>query len=799
MMYSKKKKGFSLAELLISLLIISIVLAAAIPTVTKRNAAGSEKIWHWSAHNNSVYSAVGSNQSVIIGSESSPFNDRKDSGTYFSSFFQDSDVYDNPDSFSDYFTTAGDKLVLFKKSLTAEGGQSISNMVNSHISFYTLRYAQDATTGDIHYAGRLAADKYNLALGIASLQSFNTTEAGTTSEGTIGGYNTALGHHSLTYNSVGLYNTAVGEKTLTRNKIGHHNTALGYSALMSMNEVDLGTGEDDSDVSENTAIGSLALRDNAKGKGNTAVGFLSQLGGTEGSYNTAIGNASCSYIKGDYNVCLGYAAGSKYPNETELDYSLNFGVSRDADDPNLDEAATHPTKYDTPLVTGVLQAYMDGSNLVDKSFQVNTKKFSVNTFDGNNPAFTVTTYTGDDGKYNGFRADLSEAPIKSKGIIDFDLLKSFEASDNKSLRLTFGGYGTTTDDMETHILSYNPNVYNSYNMSAGDSAYRDIRFNDMLKMDFTAGDASSNTPRRVDISSEGGAASGRPLADLTFNRDALLIDNNSYIGMLDKSGYPDMEVYRYENGCNANTEYCRAVNVTSGFGNAKFEHSMNLVGSNVSIIATGTSSHAAVNDKDVYIEAKENVKVKAGNGSWITFDGDIIINKGAAYGGVTNHIRITDGEIYLNKDGYQIGIAQKIRQLEDDMHTYHSDIRLKDVSGDSKAGLKEINALEVKNYTYKKDKKKTPHVGVIAQQLQKIFPNSVFEDEDGYLKIRTEEIFYAMVNSIKELFAMVQDLTAKVTGLDKRITELEQQNKLLKEQNEAFEKRLAKLEKQATK
>ena len=126
-----------------------------------------------------------------------------------------------------------------------------------------------------------------------------------------------------------------------------------------------------------------------------------------------------------------------------------------------------------------------------------------------------------------------------------------------------------------------------------------------------------------------------------------------------------------------------------------------------------------------------------------------------------------------------------------------SDIRLKDVAGDSTIGLDEINALEVKNFTFKNDKEKTPHVGVIAQQLQKVFPNSVFEDKkSGYLKIKTEEIFYAMVNSIKELLAQIQDLTAKITGLDKRITELEKQNQLLLEQNKAFEKRLEKLEKQ---
>ena len=123
-----------------------------------------------------------------------------------------------------------------------------------------------------------------------------------------------------------------------------------------------------------------------------------------------------------------------------------------------------------------------------------------------------------------------------------------------------------------------------------------------------------------------------------------------------------------------------------------------------------------------------------------------------------------------------------------------SDVRLKNISGDSTAGLAEINKIEVKNYTYKKDEKKTPHVGVIAQQLQKVFPNSVFKGEDGFLRIRTEEIFYAMVNSIKELCAKLQDLAAKITGLEAKVTELEKENAELKKQNADFEARLEKLE-----
>ena len=192
------------------------------------------------------------------------------------------------------------------------------------------------------------------------------------------------------------------------------------------------------------------------------------------------------------------------------------------------------------------------------------------------------------------------------------------------------------------------------------------------------------------------------------------------------------------------------------------------------------------------------------NNADIYIDNHDILMKGLKSG---TQIQDFTDNVGTNANGAVINgfnmIGKTIKELKTEINTLKngtpSDIRLKNVTGDSTAGLKEINALEVKNFTYKEDKEKTPHVGVIAQQLQKIFPNSVSKDDKGYLRIKTEEIFYAMVNSIKELCKQIQDLTAKVTGLDKRITELEKQNKLLAEQNKAFEKRLQKLEKQSAK
>jgi hypothetical protein len=95
-----------------------------------------------------------------------------------------------------------------------------------------------------------------------------------------------------------------------------------------------------------------------------------------------------------------------------------------------------------------------------------------------------------------------------------------------------------------------------------------------------------------------------------------------------------------------------------------------------------------------------------------------------------------------------------------------SDRRIKNIKGDNKAGLKEISSLNIVDYTYKFDKNNTPHVGVIAQELQEIFPNSVFEDKtSGYLRITTEEMFFAMINAIKELSQEVNTLKSELKKL----------------------------------
>lgn len=123
-----------------------------------------------------------------------------------------------------------------------------------------------------------------------------------------------------------------------------------------------------------------------------------------------------------------------------------------------------------------------------------------------------------------------------------------------------------------------------------------------------------------------------------------------------------------------------------------------------------------------------------------------------------------------------------------------SDRRLKDNISENNSGLKEILTLKPYEYIFKSDKKKTPQVGVIAQDLQKVFSNSVHQSEDGYLHIRWDEMFYAMINAIKTLDKKVVQIASDITGMESDVKQLKSSHSKIQKQIASLNERATKLE-----
>lgn len=115
-----------------------------------------------------------------------------------------------------------------------------------------------------------------------------------------------------------------------------------------------------------------------------------------------------------------------------------------------------------------------------------------------------------------------------------------------------------------------------------------------------------------------------------------------------------------------------------------------------------------------------------------------------------------------------------------------SDERLKNIKGENTAGLEKIKQMKTYDYTFKSDEDREQHVGVIAQEVQKFFPEAVFKDNDGYLKIRKERLFFAVVNAIKELAAQTSEKDLKIQELEKKNAELEERLLKLEEKMETL-------------
>ena len=162
----------------------------------------------------------------------------------------------------------------------------------------------------------------------------------------------------------------------------------------------------------------------------------------------------------------------------------------------------------------------------------------------------------------------------------------------------------------------------------------------------------------------------------------------------------------------------------------------------------------------------------SGHASWVKNDGSHGLNFGADQGHNLSSAYSTDGRDYT-----------------------YSDKRLKNIGEKYTAGLNELKKLDFFHFTFKDDENKTPHVGVMAQDLQKVFPDAVTKDENGYLKIRWEDMFYALINAVKELDNKIAKLAENLINENKKIEvqtrDIDELQKIVAEQQETI-KNLAK-------
>jgi hypothetical protein len=117
-----------------------------------------------------------------------------------------------------------------------------------------------------------------------------------------------------------------------------------------------------------------------------------------------------------------------------------------------------------------------------------------------------------------------------------------------------------------------------------------------------------------------------------------------------------------------------------------------------------------------------------------------------------------------------------------------SDARLKTVNGGFTHGLSQVMKIHPIHYRYKPDnamgiRDTDEHIGVVAQDVQKVIPEAVTENSKGYLLVNNDPIIWTMLNAIKEQQGEVQHEQAE---LAKALRQIKQQQNLLQAQSAAM-------------
>ena len=711
-----KFNAFTLAEMMVVMLIMSIVLAAMAPVMTTKNKVDNSSPWKYSPNNSSdAYFGQGASMRAMIGQLN---GEDTDNGKLI--------INNLGSSFSH---------ILFKNGNTILGDLYMSgnNLILGHRNGSSTSLGQN-----------------NINIGPNNWPSTDIT----------GQSNIIIGDNAMTHLSTGSNNIGLGT-TLTALTTGTGNVTIGDNSLTSVTTGDgnIGLGNE-ANPAITTASKTIAIGTNSVASSNGAIAIGSNLTISEGhgaaldaaqarvSYSIAIGNNATSGANsggGQNSIAIGNQAKANSTSDSGTS-GIAIGAYSNAGD------------HSVALGTSALNSNTTGSD----NIAVGTSALKSNTTGPGNIAIGENTLysntRGDDniaiGRNALYQSDTGggniaigyQAMYYQNGINTGNTAVGYQAmvgtNSASNYHNTAIGYkalykaGNNSDNAGHNTAVgaealYN-NITGNYNTSIGSGALE----NNVTGYRNTAIGTNAcrfvNGSNKTCIGANSGPSAGHVYSRATDNYERIFIGSRSKFN----GGAAVLEVHNLD---------------TKRSGGAYDKWYSNQ--------GCDLGSCSRLNDTTVFI-----------NGNLVVRGTTFITSK--HYGGnsfVIKALEHSDGQMEPAPHGH--GWGDTAEGWIPSLHS--SDRRLKYVGKESASGLNKIRQLKVFNYTFKKDTTKTPHVGVIAQDLQKVFPNAVKKGADGFLTIRMEDMFYAVINAIKELDAKYQAQEKRINELEKRIEKLE--------------------------
>ena len=725
-----KFNAFTLAEMMVVMLIMSIVLAAMAPIMTTKNKVDNSSPWKYSPNNSSdAYFGQGASMRAMIGQLNGEDTDN---------------------------------------------GKLIINNLGSSFSHILFKNG-NTILGDLYMSGNnLILGQRNGSSTSLGQNNINIGPNNWPSTDITGQSNIIIGDNAMTHLSTGSNNIGLGT-TLTALTTGTGNVTIGDNSLIGVTtgsgNIGLGNGANPAitTASKTIAIGANSV---AGSLGAIAIGSSIESGeGTEtngatarGGFSIAIGNGAISNYDNSVNglsIAIGHNAKA---NSEDDDGNATIAIGPDAESSS---SATIAIGSDANATGGSAVAIGNAARATGgRSIAIGPDN---GRWDGDNDG--STTAAGENSIALGIGA-------YSVGTASIAIGNDAHAAESNNIAI--GSNAKAPKDNSRYVTADNIAIGNNA-MGNSVKAYNSIAI---------------GTEALNNINSSGGM-------DTAIGWQALANNTSGYYN----TAVGSVALYYNKTG---------ASNTAIGLGACQY-----VTGSNKTCIGadsgpTSGSDWASDDKERIFIGSRSKfnngpavleVHNEGGSSfgrnkdSSVVINGNLIVKGGIIttlwrYGGGDND----DVNLLARSSGqlepeWNDTVSKLFKRYADNGHgefksfsgNVISDRRLKYVGKESTTGLDKVRQLKVFNFTYKKDTTKTPHVGVIAQDLQKVFPNAVQKGKDGFLTIRMEDMFYAVINAIKEL-------DAKITALQKENQELKQLVKQVQEDNKRLDQRLQKLE-----
>jgi len=104
---------------------------------------------------------------------------------------------------------------------------------------------------------------------------------------------------------------------------------------------------------------------------------------------------------------------------------------------------------------------------------------------------------------------------------------------------------------------------------------------------------------------------------------------------------------------------------------------------------------------------------------------------------------------------------------------YSSDKRLKTDIAPITSGLAKLEVIEPITFRFISDTEAREHLGVIAQDVEKVYPQAVYTDEKGFKRVDYPALLPALIAAVKELKAANDNFKAANDNLLHRVEALE--------------------------